>query len=609
MGFGAFPELAESAEEQAAEFDRAQTSGIKIARTWFDFGWALPTYPTGTPDYSGAEMGYFCTWLAAMQSLGIQVVLTMGWHFPGNVCDLTRGTVPTCTPTGADETVWAGMVSSSLHNLMNERGFTNIIAAMFFTEPNNNDGTNIPSGYTALEYYAHLVTIARAQIASDDGSRTPILPRVMLMAAEEFVTGGSYPYLEYMRSNADAQVDGYTAHRYFSIPEFAPLGLVATNALAYTAWIDAFKAAVDTAAPKEFWADETGFLVGGEDDSTGYRKTADAGWQLVRQIDGHMQAGVTASFPWMLQDQRWFFDRTSFLEYGVAGDPSASNAVHPSWYAFSLHANLTGGGGGTAVYRSIGGSATLHGTAVSIPFGVRNAVHADGEWTFVVINEGIAADVRLKFSASLGGRTVYRYDYSGEMPPAAATDPAYIKPWTMKFEGVTTSIPATRINGRGFSIFSTMNISAPEAENLALTATASSADTDASGSPTRVNDGNWTNVVGSQNGWKKSTDAATPLVLEWDAAVTVGRIDLAFVGTTVGVVYATYADTSEPAPVADYTLEHWNGSTWVELVDVTGNSDVNPSHSLTPVVTTKIRLTVSSAAATAQVNQLGIYAA
>jgi hypothetical protein len=274
-------------------------------------------------------------------------------------------------------------------------------------------------------------------------------------------------------------------------------------------WADQFRAFVATASPKELWADETGFLVGGDADSTGYRSTADAGWQLIRQIDGHMQAGCTASFPWMLQDQRWWYDASIFLKYGVAGDPTVDNSVHPAYYAFALHANLTGGGSGTSLYRMLSSTATLHGTAVFIPYGVTNAVNPAGEWTFVVINEDIATDAGLNFGASMNGRTVYRYDYSGEYPPQA-TGP-FLPAWTMKFTGVGTSIPATRIPGRGVSIFSTMNISAPTAENLALQAVATSSDAAASGAPPTSMTATGRTARAHRTAGRKARTAASPL--------------------------------------------------------------------------------------------------
>jgi hypothetical protein len=91
--------------------------------------------------------------------------------------------------------------------------------------------------------------------------------------------------------------------------------------------------------------------------------------------------------------------------------------------------------------------------------------------------------------------------------------------------------------------------------------------------------------------------------------VPIGRFELAFVGTTAGVVYATYTDTSTPAPLADYTIEYWNGAAWVQVVSVAGNAQPNRTHTITPVTTTKVRINATSAAATAQINNIAPYSA
>jgi hypothetical protein len=218
MGFAAFPLLGETGPQQTAEFDRAALSGIKMARTWYDFSWPLATYPTGVADFNSATMGYFYTWLTAMQTRGINVVLNMGWHFPGDVGGVLNSA---SAPTVANETAWKGIVSSSLGQFINVRGYTNIVACVFFTEPENGDSTPIPGGYASKQaYYAHLVSIARAQIAADDASRTPILPRVLLLGAQEDTADGTHPYLDYIIANNASDYDVYTMHMYCEQPNF-----------------------------------------------------------------------------------------------------------------------------------------------------------------------------------------------------------------------------------------------------------------------------------------------------------------------------------------------------------------------------------------------------
>lgn len=589
-----------SAPQIATEWDRVARSGVKVVSTWCDQSWAMPSYPTGVADWTTAAMVGFFAGIQAMQDRGVKVFLRLPWHFPQNIGALS-GAAP-ITPTPANEATCAQWISDLLNQVFNVYNFTAVTGVQFFTEPTSQIGT-IPGGYaTDKAYYAHVITVFRDKIVADDGSRTPIRPRIKLAGPGEF----SYttdPWLQAVPPAAPGVLDLGTAHSYFDQPGFAPFGWSPSNAADYATWISRFSGWAADFNP--LYADEGGFLTGGSTDSTGYRATADAGWQWVRQVDGHMQAGVALSMIWLLADQPIL---GAVLQYGTYRWAVDSNAVKPSWYAISMHANLTGGGTGTKVYRCSTGTSTIHGTGVFIPFGVKNTVNPAGEWTIVVINEGAAADIKVAMSAlNLSGRTVYRYSYSGETPPVAASDPAYLKPWDQRITGVSTELPTTRHPANSVVIFSTMDIADATAENLALTATATATST-GFGTPGNVGRGNPSNVIGSRNSWRKATDASQTLTLTWPSAVTVARVELAFVGTTAGVVYGTGVDTSSPAPLADYTLQYWDGATWQTLATVTANALPNRTHTFGAVSTTALRLNATSAAATAALNNFGVYA-
>lgn len=588
-----------------AEWDRVARSGVKTVSTWCDQSWSMPTYPAGSPNWTSSDMTGFWAGVQAMKDRGINVAIRAGWHFPQNVGALS-GAAP-ITPTVPQEAIYASWVSELLNQAINVRGFTNVTICQFFTEPTTSMGT-IPGGYPQpWDYYAHIATVARDKIVTDDAGRTPIRPRITLLGPGEFSYTAD-PWLEGVKAAAPAVLDAYAGHSYFDQPIFAPFAWGAINAADYATWIALFTDWVADASPKPLYVDESGFLLfatGGPADTLGYYNTADAGWQWLRQVDGHMQAGAAASWIWLLADQPIL---GAVLKNGTYRWKVDSDAAKPSWQAMSLHANLTGGGPGTRVSRAVNGTSTLHGTGVFIPFGVKNAVNPAGEWTVVIINEGAATDVRVALAGlNLTGRTVYRYVYSGEQVPVPATDQAYLKPWDQRITGVETEFPTTRCPAKSVVFLTTMNIAAPTSENLALTATVTATST-GFGDPRNVAKNNPTNVIGARNSWRKATDASQSLTLTWPAAVSLSRLELAFVGTTTGVVYATGVDTTSPAPLADYTIEYFNGSTWVLLVSVTGNALPNRTHAFAPVSTTAIRLNATSAAATAQVNNVGVYA-
>ena len=607
--YSALPGYGLTTQQAQADYARVCLSGVKNVSTWYDMGWAYTAgYPTGSPNWTSTNMQWFYDFLAAMQSCGVNVMIKMGWLFPQNIS--LSSSVPSATPTPANETSFVTWVSESLNQFINVRGYTNVIGCFFFTEPSTVQYGSIPAGYASPQaYYAHIVSAVQTQIVSDDGGRTPIRPRILLTGPSEqsFTTD---PWIQYLKANTSGLFDGYSFHSYRNTAAFPPLGIGGSDT--YAAWISFFNGIVTDASPQPLAADESGFIIGGDQDTSGYRATSDAGWQWIRLVDGHMQAGCGSSYIWLLGDQPILGDPVTgpVLLYGTTGYIKEGNAVKPSWYAYSMHANLTGGGGigGTKLYRNTaGGTSTLHGTGVFIPFGVKNTVSVGGEWSFVVINEGTAIDVPIAMNASIGNRTVYRYTYSGEIPPVAATNPAYLIPWDQEYTNVTTSIPQSRIPGHSVVIFSTMNIAAPPSQNLALAATAT-ADQIGQGMPGNAILGNPSNVINDRNGWRKADDSPHWLQLTWPSPVTVGRLELAFVATTPGAVYATYADTSTPAPLASYTVQYWNGSAWVTVATVSGNTQPNVEHVFSPVSTTAIRLNALSAAATAFVNNIGAFA-
>lgn len=613
MGFTSFAEFALSSATKTAEWDRAQLSGIKIARTFYDVAWAFgASYPTGPASYTTSNMLALYEWIAAMKARGINVLLNTAWSFTGGITGPFTGATSIVTPTPTMEAAWAQWLSDSLHQMINVRGYTNVVGLVLFTEPNLGAAAEpIPGGYTGQQYYVHMLDVLDTKIRTDDATRTPIRSSIKIIAGNEQTTAND-DWLEYVAANDGGDADVLSAHSYIISPTFAPLGLAGNNDLSHSALITRFQNYVSDAGARPMWVDEGGTVIGGDTDSTGYRSTADAGWQMIKWHDGHMQAGCQATIPWTLQDEKYWPSPAQSVtqQYGVAKSLHDNNSVRPSWYAFSLHANLTGGGGGTKLHRiSAGSTSTLYGTGCFVPYGVRNTVNTSGEWSFVVVNESTATAVTVNLGSALSTpRTFYRYTYSGEQVPVSASNPAYLKNWDMKFEGITNQIPRNVVPGRGFAIYSTMDISTPTAVNVAPQASVTT-DSTGFGSEWNVINGNPSNVIGSANGWRKADDSSHYVELRWTDVKTVSRIELSFVGTTTGVVYATYTDTSSPTVLADYTLQYLStGGAWTSLASITGNTSPNKTHTFASIQTNAIRFTVTSAAASANLNQIGVYA-
>lgn len=611
MGFCYLPELASYGMTTALcaeEAARASRSGSRMARTWLDVTWACPSYWAGGCDWNSTKMTAFYSWLSDMRSYGINVAVTTGWHFAGNVCAVSDGVIPTCTPSASDENSWKAWVSEVLNQIINVRGYTNVNAAHFFTEPNVSPA-GIPGGYTAVEYYEYLVGIAKAQIVADDAGRTPILPRVTIVGPSEF-SFTTDTWTEHIVANAPTLVGTFAAHSYCNTPNYTPLGLVGNNCAEYAGWNSMFANWVGDAAPKPLWVDETGAALT-QGDYSEYRMTGDYGWQLVRLLNGHMEAGAQSTFVWMLQDQRWTGTAGYYQHWGMCGWMGDTTTCSPSFSAVSILANLTGDGGAD-LYRAGNVTIGVHGTGVTIPYGARNCNDTAGCMSFVLINEGTAIGSSVQFQKKLPAtgststrRPWYRYVFNGEAPPRPMPgNPSYLVPWDMRFTDVRTIIPATTIPGHSVVVYSTINLAEPLSVNQSVNATAT-ASSSSFGKASNVADGNASRVLSTLSSW--SPTASGNVTLTWTSSVSMNRIELAFAGTSDPIVYATYADTTHPTVPDTYTVQYWNGSTYVDFVpaiNVSSNTQVQRTHTFANVSTTRVRFTNAGAAA---LNELGVY--
>lgn len=96
-------------------------------------------------------------------------------------------------------------------------------------------------------------------------------------------------------------------------------------------------------------------------------------------------------------------------------------------------------------------------------------------------------------------------------------------------------------------------------------------------SPQRVNDGDRSTTLGGFTSWSNNQGTAMPqwVELRWSGNITFSRVDLY---------------TSDGYPIRDYDIEYWNGTSWVKAVIINGNTSLSRSHTVTPVMTSRIRV-------------------
>lgn len=613
--FAAMPEsntFGMTAALRTIEYQRTADSGIKIARTWFGLDWACPAWPTtaGCPDYTTTKMLAFFNWIDAMQAAGINVALeATGWWWPDAICDQT---VTGCTPTPAQETTWAATVSSSLGYLINTRGYTNIVALAVFTEPEDNLGSNFPATYTSLTYYEHVASVVRAKIAADDAGRTPVLPRVQVLATMSHngsaTVGADNNWLVPFKAAVPGVADTYTFHIYCTTPPFAPYSMTISNCSGYSNLVTAYTSFVADASPSPLWADEAGAdLTTAGSNFSQYRNTADYISILTRDLMAQVNSGYGAMFIWTLQGAHLVITTqpAAYQDWGLYPFTGSSIDARPAAYAWQLFARTMNGGTGTKIYSTTANDSTgsMHGVSVKT---------AANDYTFILQNESAVPRIgSWSFATPLGAaRTFYRYTINGaNTPHGTATQPWHAVAYEGSFS-ITAGIGISTIPARSVVAWSTVNLGAPLAgsTNLAATGTVTASSLAAGFTSSRLIDGDTTHFTGAAFGWQPlaapvGTQTAT---IDLGATRTVTRIEVDLAGTVAPLWYADNATTASPAPLDTFTVQKWNGSTWVDFspaINVASNTQLHRTFTVASTSTAKLQVGVPSGT-TAQINEV-----
>lgn len=134
------------------------------------------------------------------------------------------------------------------------------------------------------------------------------------------------------------------------------------------------------------------------------------------------------------------------------------------------------------------------------------------------------------------------------------------------------------------------------AENLTLRASVTAQSTSAGHSVARVKDGSRSTALAGSSSWASGDVLPQWLQITLDDAQSIDRID----------VY-----TTNGSELKDYELQYQAGTTWVRLLDVTGNTLAYRTHVFPPVNTRRVRLIAKSGpdhdAGVARVNEIEVY--
>lgn len=205
-------------EECALEFERVKKCGLKIARTFFRwygwdkekqcFDWENEPYIKG-----------FYKWAKAMQEIGTDIALQVGWWCPEDVIGRgPNGDSPFNKDDNWENSVqnYAKWVSEVAHQLIEVRGFTNIKYFMMFTEPQRPSRRYNIEGKSPYEAWRDCVVAAHNQLVKDNRRHL-----VKFVGPDEGSTTTS-DMVKWVAENCDEVIDIYSSHNYISYEPILP---------------------------------------------------------------------------------------------------------------------------------------------------------------------------------------------------------------------------------------------------------------------------------------------------------------------------------------------------------------------------------------------------
>lgn len=189
------------------EADRAKQLGLKYARTFCHFhAWDKETR---TWNWESERCKSFYAWLKRLKDRDIDVGINAGWAIPSDVFDPSHPFVepsPFAVEGDAFASIknYANWVSEMVHQLIEVRGFTNVVALHLFTEPRN--AVPVPPFKSSLEMWGECAKGVHEALVRDNRRNL-----VKLVGPNE---GGGYNMMVEVAESYGRYIDVYSAHQY-----------------------------------------------------------------------------------------------------------------------------------------------------------------------------------------------------------------------------------------------------------------------------------------------------------------------------------------------------------------------------------------------------------
>ena len=401
------------------ELSRAKSIGLRIARSYYDGGYAWDA-KTKKFDWDSEGMKAFYKWSNKLQEGGVKTWISY-WY--DSTYYLHSYYWSDEDKNGHDNNVFEGFADPNknqqkiLENYaefmadtveqFHAHGAKNAAYISTATEPGawwNEDWGTKEERKVFQEMNAGMQSTVANMV------HTALQKRGLRNSVEIIgpnLSGDDEAYNEYLyyyqKQLLPGAVDMISAHRYYGSD------LIADN---YSLWqekIDVTKKVVD---PQKWIWDEYGMSAGGINGPT-YRKSSGLyGYQMALANMAFLNNGLKSSAMWTLFDQQWPNNNTNgggdawsdgVHLWGCMPTLLRSSFVYPFYHYVNLAFNIMGQTG-SKVYA--GDKEALDGVYAAMTKG------PDGSYNIMVINTNLdAANVTLEFETSLGDATLYRHVY------------------------------------------------------------------------------------------------------------------------------------------------------------------------------------------------------
>ncbi len=358
--------------DRGREMERVKAMKLHIARTWYRPDFAGQDI-RGPYDWESPHMQALYLWLAEMKKLGVDVALQAAWGFPDDTHLGSKQSDP-----DQDPLQFAGWVSESIRQIVVKRGYDHVKYLILMTEPTTSPWGKPPVGYELWPYYVRCMKAVQERMEIE-GTRK----YVQLVGPNNHAVGGTAQLrMSEALHELDGVIDIYSGHTYLPADS------------GYAGWSNLCRYLKNSliGSKKPIWIDEYNVFSEWE---KGFRQTPQHGTFLAQAVAAFVNAGMQASFIWLLFDQQYVKPLTnahgsnSFVQgvhrWGLVkwphDDINDPGLPYPSWYSYAMMSRYLGGGKGTKAFH------TENADGVYLAVVQQNS----GEWSFLVVNATEAA--------------------------------------------------------------------------------------------------------------------------------------------------------------------------------------------------------------------------